>query len=324
MQFIPSTWARSGADGNGDGRADPGNVFDATLAAGRYLCAAAKDLTLLTRDGVIRAILSYNPNQEYLRVVGARFESLASDVANGWFSSSDLALPSVPPTDGADAGGPPTDLTTATPGTDVRVFGVFGPDGVTAQTSGDVVPATCAAPSAGLGGRTGFVRCVPVGSNAADAAPGTPPTVLDPCVVSPTDPTLVACVGDPQQPVRLLRATTAQTPGPTMPAPPYIGLVLTGGDVCLPSAPAGAPAAPVDPAAPASTTTTSTPPTTAPASPVTTAPPATAPAAPTSTYHCASGLVVLGQPDTSAPTWQARVSQPGAPERSLAVTTAWT
>jgi hypothetical protein len=85
---------------------------------------------------------------------------------------------------------------------------------VTAQTSGDVVPATCAAPSAVLGGRTGFIRCVPVGSNAADAAPGTPPTVLDPCVVSPTDPTLVACVGDPQQPVRLLRATTPQTPGP--------------------------------------------------------------------------------------------------------------
>ena len=97
MQFIPSTWQRWGADGDGDGDADPHNVFDATLAAGRYLCAAAGDLTLLTRDGVIRAILAYNPNQEYLRVVGARFEALASDVANGWFSSGDLPLPTVDP-----------------------------------------------------------------------------------------------------------------------------------------------------------------------------------------------------------------------------------
>ncbi|MGK5531415.1 hypothetical protein ACSNOC_12575, partial [Streptomyces sp. URMC 129] len=32
MQFIPSTWARWGADGNGDGVADPNNVYDATLA----------------------------------------------------------------------------------------------------------------------------------------------------------------------------------------------------------------------------------------------------------------------------------------------------
>ncbi len=70
MQFIPSTWRTSGADGNGDGVADPNNVFDEALAAARYLCRAAGSLTLLTRDGVVRAILSYNPNLEYLQVVG--------------------------------------------------------------------------------------------------------------------------------------------------------------------------------------------------------------------------------------------------------------
>jgi hypothetical protein len=164
-----------------------------------------------------------------------------------------------------------------------------------------------------LGGRTGFVRCAPM---APDGVPT--PTVLDPCVVAPTDPTLVACVADPQQPVRLLRATTPQTPGPTMPAPPYVALVLSGGDVCLPAAPAGAPGAPVDPTA--STTTT----TTAPTETTTTTPPAPALATTPVAYRCASGLSVRGQPDTSGTTWQARVVQPGAPERALPVTTAWT
>ncbi|MEV4685581.1 lytic transglycosylase domain-containing protein [Streptomyces kurssanovii] len=67
MQFIPSTWAHWGADGNGDGRADPGNIFDAALAAGRYLCAGGRDLT--ERTGLERAILGYNHSAAYLRTV---------------------------------------------------------------------------------------------------------------------------------------------------------------------------------------------------------------------------------------------------------------
>ncbi|WP_418955730.1 lytic transglycosylase domain-containing protein [Streptomyces tritici] len=67
MQFIPSTWARWGSDGNGDGRADPHNVHDAALAAGRYLCAGGRDLA---RPGDLhRAILSYNRSHAYLSVV---------------------------------------------------------------------------------------------------------------------------------------------------------------------------------------------------------------------------------------------------------------
>ena len=320
MQFIPSTWQRWGTDGDGDGDADPHNVFDETLAAGRYLCAAASDLTLLTRDGVIRAILAYNPNEEYLRVVGARFEALASDVANGWFSSGDLPLPSATPGGGADAGGPPTDITGPLVTTELRTFTVFGPDGVTAQTSGEVVSALCAAPSAVLGGRSGFVRCAPIGPDGASTDPA---AVLDPCVVSPTDPTLVACTADPQQAVRLVRATTAQDPGPSAPAPPYVALVLAGGDLCRPVAPAGAPGPPVDRIAPPPTTTTTEPVPTTTVAPTTTAAPTTTPAAPV-TYRCASGLTVLGAPDTTTATWQVTVAQPGVPERALPVIAAWT
>ncbi|WP_344366045.1 lytic transglycosylase domain-containing protein, partial [Streptomyces gobitricini] len=67
MQFIPSTWARWGADGNGDGRRDPGNVHDAALAAGHYLCAGERTLTV--RADLDRAVLGYNHSGAYLRTV---------------------------------------------------------------------------------------------------------------------------------------------------------------------------------------------------------------------------------------------------------------
>nr|WP_245790317.1 lytic transglycosylase domain-containing protein [Streptomyces monashensis] len=71
MQFIPSTWARWGADGNGDGRSDPNNVYDAALAAGRYLCAGGRDLS--NPADLDRAILGYNHSDAYLRTVKAWF-----------------------------------------------------------------------------------------------------------------------------------------------------------------------------------------------------------------------------------------------------------
>ncbi|MFJ5677312.1 lytic transglycosylase [Streptomyces sp. NPDC093097] len=74
MQFIPSTWSQGGpdgrgwgADGNGDGVKDPNNVFDATLAAGRYLCANGRDLA--DQTDLDRAVLGYNNSTEYLRTV---------------------------------------------------------------------------------------------------------------------------------------------------------------------------------------------------------------------------------------------------------------
>ncbi|WP_461027710.1 lytic transglycosylase domain-containing protein, partial [Streptomyces sparsus] len=67
MQFIPSTWATWGADGNGDGREDPNNIHDAALAAARYLCAADRDLS--RPADLERAVLSYNQSREYLNTV---------------------------------------------------------------------------------------------------------------------------------------------------------------------------------------------------------------------------------------------------------------
>ncbi|WP_381563830.1 lytic transglycosylase domain-containing protein [Streptomyces eurythermus] len=67
MQFIPSTWAWAGRDGNGDGKKDPNNIYDAALAAGHYLCRNGWDLS---READLHsAILSYNNSQDYLDLV---------------------------------------------------------------------------------------------------------------------------------------------------------------------------------------------------------------------------------------------------------------
>ncbi|MEX1164683.1 MAG: lytic transglycosylase domain-containing protein [Nitriliruptor sp.] len=67
MQFIPSTWARWGADGNGDGVADPQHIDDAALAAARYLCASGVDMSASSSWG--RAMFSYNRSESYVRHV---------------------------------------------------------------------------------------------------------------------------------------------------------------------------------------------------------------------------------------------------------------
>ncbi|QXE37406.1 lytic murein transglycosylase [Streptomyces sp. GMY02] len=72
MQFIPSTWATWGQDANNDGRKDPNNIYDAALAAGQYLCAGNRDLSV--EADLHQAILGYNHSQEYLNTVLSWFE----------------------------------------------------------------------------------------------------------------------------------------------------------------------------------------------------------------------------------------------------------
>jgi len=64
FQFIGDTWARWQADGDGDGIADPQDIDDAALAAGRYLCASGGDLS--TPDGWRAAVFSYNHSTDYV------------------------------------------------------------------------------------------------------------------------------------------------------------------------------------------------------------------------------------------------------------------
>jgi hypothetical protein len=69
MQFLPDTWRLYTADADGDGRADPQNLFDASLAAARYLCAGG--LNLRDRSQLVTAVLRYNNSMAYtLNVLG--------------------------------------------------------------------------------------------------------------------------------------------------------------------------------------------------------------------------------------------------------------
>lgn len=67
MQFLPSTWAHYASDGDGDGVADPQNLYDSTLAAARYLCSG--NLNLRDPSQTMAAILRYNNSAPYARNV---------------------------------------------------------------------------------------------------------------------------------------------------------------------------------------------------------------------------------------------------------------
>jgi membrane-bound lytic murein transglycosylase B len=69
MQFLPGTWARYGADGNGDGVRNPHQLDDAALAAARYLCADGRDTA--SGEGWWAGVLTYNSSIDYARLVWA-------------------------------------------------------------------------------------------------------------------------------------------------------------------------------------------------------------------------------------------------------------
>lgn len=79
MQFLPGTWSRYAADGDGDGRADPQNVYDATLAAARYLCSGG--MNLREQGQVLTAILRYNNSMAYAENVMGWAAAYATGVA---------------------------------------------------------------------------------------------------------------------------------------------------------------------------------------------------------------------------------------------------
>jgi len=67
MQFIPTTWAGSGRDGDGDGVADPNDIDDAALAAAGYLCPSSGSIK--APGAMEQAIFSYNHSDYYVSLV---------------------------------------------------------------------------------------------------------------------------------------------------------------------------------------------------------------------------------------------------------------
>ena len=120
MQFIPSTWSTWQSDADDDGNPDPHNVYDASLAAARYLCAANRDLS--TPTGLDEAVLSYNRSASYLLLVrswlsiykaGATPADVPVDTA--WTPPTDFLPPAAEPVTATPVTIPPAAPPVSTP-----------------------------------------------------------------------------------------------------------------------------------------------------------------------------------------------------------------
>jgi hypothetical protein len=67
MQMIPETWRNWRTDASGDGKRDPQNIDDASMAAANYLCRASPDM--VGEAGWRAGIASYNSAPSYLHAV---------------------------------------------------------------------------------------------------------------------------------------------------------------------------------------------------------------------------------------------------------------
>lgn len=79
MQFLPATWARYGADGDGDGVRNADDLDDAAAAAARYLCAEGRDTA--DGDGWWDGVLAYNRSIDYARRVWTAADRYATALA---------------------------------------------------------------------------------------------------------------------------------------------------------------------------------------------------------------------------------------------------
>jgi hypothetical protein len=81
MQFIPSTWSVVGVDGDGDGKRNPQDIDDASLATAVYLCSGTENLS--TDKGVDAAVYRYNHSNEYVNLV----KQIAAAYSQGDYTS---------------------------------------------------------------------------------------------------------------------------------------------------------------------------------------------------------------------------------------------
>jgi murein DD-endopeptidase MepM/ murein hydrolase activator NlpD len=69
-QFLPGSWRTYGRDGNGDGLADPQNVYDAALSTVTYLCLRTPG-DYRDPDHLARALRGYNNSTHYVETVAS-------------------------------------------------------------------------------------------------------------------------------------------------------------------------------------------------------------------------------------------------------------
>ncbi|WP_127360833.1 lytic transglycosylase domain-containing protein [Actinacidiphila soli] len=184
MQFIPSTWATWGADGNGDGDKDPNNIYDAALAAGDYLCADGRDLSVSAE--LDRAILGYNHSQSYLDTVLSWYDHFRKGGA--------VSIPD------SGSGSTSTPGSTATASSSPTASKSPSASASSSKSASASASATTKKPTASASGTI-------TTSPSASASPSTSPTASSSPSVSPSDstsaspsPTATGCPTDSASP----------------------------------------------------------------------------------------------------------------------------
>lgn len=208
MQFIPSTWATWGADGNHDGVKNPNNVYDAALAAGDYLCAVGGDLSQPAR--MRRAILGYNHSDAYYRTVYSWYEYFLKGVHQVPDNSSGAGITAPSPTPSASASASPSPSASASPSHSpqptVSASGTIGPGSgspsapgspstgsstsappSTGPSTGPTCPVTPSAPASPTGSTSPTPTVTPTPSSSATGSPSPSPSPTGPC--APASPT---------------------------------------------------------------------------------------------------------------------------------------
>jgi hypothetical protein len=198
MQFIPGSWAAFGADGNGDGVADPHNVFDASKTAGDYLCSGGANL----RDpqGLVKAVLRYNHSMDYVSTV-LRWMQTYSDGTTTIPDTPGTITPSADDRGNVDQGKDPGDSPTPTPTptlTPTQAPTVLP----TVPTAGTPTPIT----------KPGKPTNTPPWPPKTTQHPSSPPWSLPPETRPPATPTTPS---DPSTPTPTPTPTLTLTPTPT-------------------------------------------------------------------------------------------------------------
>jgi hypothetical protein len=215
MQFIPTSWRRWGVAAHGDGVANPNDIYDATLATGRYLCAGGADLSDPTQ--LHAAVFGYNHSATYVSIVLGWAQAYLSGV-----TPTPSAPGPVPP--GVTGNGGRPIVATSNPPPAAALAAVTRPAPRAATTTTTTTPpplatTTSPPPSPPLATTTSPPPSPPLATTTTPPAtaptpPAPPATTTTPLATTPT-PT------PPSPPTPPTTTPPATTP-PPLPPPPAI------------------------------------------------------------------------------------------------------
>jgi membrane-bound lytic murein transglycosylase B len=213
MQFIPGTWNAFGADGNGDGLKDPHNVFDASRAAGDYLCAGGANLS--DPQGLVQAVLRYNHSMDYVSTVLRWMQTYSKDTVT---IPDKPGVIDTPDDDGNNGDDRDTTRTTASPSTTAPTTAPTTVPTTVPTTAPTTVPPTVPTSSRPVPSATGSSKPTPTGTVTRPPLDptSTPTNTQNTPTTTPTEPTTTTPTTSPTgEPTTDPTCTTSPTTTPS-------------------------------------------------------------------------------------------------------------